>query len=76
MKPCSNDGNCRLAYLCALPSQITPEGTRSATELPQEERIARIIDLEDDKASSMICAALVEDEPMRDAGVEPDTGAQ
>jgi len=78
MKPCSRDGDCRTAYLCASPSQITREGTRSEVELPEEERIARTIDLEDEKASAMICAALV-DVPalaVRDAGVEPDTDAQ
>jgi len=78
MKPCGSDGDCRTAYLCALPSQITAEGTRSEAELPEEQRIARTIDLEDNKASAMICAALV-DMPalsVRDAGVESDTDAQ
>ena len=78
MKPCSNDGDCRTAYLCALPSQITPEGTRSEVKLPEDQRIARIIDLEDKKASALICAALVDPRglPVQDASVEPDSGSQ
>ncbi len=78
MKPCSSDGDCRSAYLCALPSQITREGTRAPAPLPEEERVARTIDLAEDKASAMICAALIDmpASPFGDGGVEPDTDAQ
>jgi hypothetical protein len=77
MKPCSSDGDCRPAYLCALPNQITQEGTRSEVELPEDDRIARTVDLAEDKASAMICAALVDmpASPFGDAGLEPDTDA-
>ena len=71
MKPCNNDGHCRVSYLCALPSRITQDGERSPTRVPDDERVARSIDLADDKATSMICAALV-DAPMVDGGTEPD----
>lgn len=79
MKPCSDDGRCRVAYLCALPSHITQDGTRTPdgleNEVPEDERVARVIDLDDTKASGKICAAL-DDTPVTDAGVEPDTSVQ
>ncbi len=75
MKPCSNDGNCRLSYLCALPSHITQDGERSPDPVPDDERVARVLDLADDRATAKICAALV-DPFATDAGVEPDSGMQ
>lgn len=75
MKPCSDDGNCRVAYLCALPSHITQNGERSPTQVPDDERVARVLDLADDRATAKICAALVE-MSLVDAGVEPDTTEQ
>jgi len=57
MKTCDNTGNCRLEYSCVLPNQITANGEFDP-ELPADERVARIIDLEAFKAEAKICVAL------------------
>jgi hypothetical protein len=80
MKPCSNDDGCRSNYLCALPSRITQNSQRLpevCPAIPENEQIARIIDLESSKARSQVCAALVQgdacgDDPVN--GQEPDGG--
>lgn len=75
MRPCSDDNNCRLGYLCALPSHITQSGERSPTQVPDDERVARVLDLGDVRATSKICAALAV-MSLVDGGVEPDTSDQ
>jgi hypothetical protein len=69
MKTCNNSGNCRTEYSCVLPEQITMTGGFDAN-LPQDERIARIIDLNANQTEAKICVALA-------PGVNPDetTGA-
>jgi len=57
MKICNDAGDCRLEYSCVLPSQITMDGEFDL-ELPANERVARIIDLEASKAEAKICVAL------------------
>jgi hypothetical protein len=68
MKTCGNTGNCRLEYFCVFPDQITMSGGFDPM-LPDDERVARIIDLEGDKADAKICAAL-------SPGVDPDALTQ
>jgi hypothetical protein len=63
MKTCDDTGNCRLEYSCVFPNQITMSGGFDAN-LPQDERVARIIDLEGNQAEAKICVALT-------PGVEP-----
>ena len=72
MKPCSDDGRCRGEYLCALPSTITADGQRAPEPLPEDERVARVIDLDAVRASGKVCAALV-DMPTSETDVESDT---
>jgi hypothetical protein len=69
MKICNNSGNCRNEYSCVLPAQITMTGGFDAN-VPEDERIARIIDLNANQAEAKICVALA-------PGVNPDetTGA-
>jgi hypothetical protein len=57
MKTCDDTGNCRVEYSCVFPDQITMSGG-FAPEVPVDERVARIIDLESDKAEAKICVAL------------------
>ena len=57
MKTCDNDGNCRAEYSCVLPSDITQGGGFDPNQ-PQTEQVARIIDLEGNRASAKICVAL------------------
>jgi hypothetical protein len=64
MKTCGNNGDCRTEYSCVLPSTITQSG-RWDPNLPLEDRAARIIDLEGNRADSKICVALT-------PGVIPD----
>lgn len=75
MKPCSDDGRCRFSYLCALPSEITEDGERACETVPEDERVARVIDLDDLKSIGKICAALVQMD-CTDGGVESDNVAQ
>ena len=70
MKTCDNTGNCgRLEYSCVFPNQITTTGELNL-ELPAEERVARIIDLDAFKAEAKICVALSSDpfQPDLDGG--------
>jgi len=57
MKTCDDDGWCRSEYWCVFPSNINQEGEWEAN-LPQDERVARIIDLNQFKATAKICTAL------------------
>jgi hypothetical protein len=57
MKTCNNDGNCRSEYSCVLPAEINMNG-EFEPNLPEDERVARIIDLEGAKTQSQICVAL------------------
>ncbi|MGD8316308.1 MAG: hypothetical protein PVH21_08265 [Myxococcales bacterium] len=57
MKTCTEDGNCRTDYSCVLPSEINMSG-EFEPNLPVDEQVARIIDLEGSRAESKICAAL------------------
>ena len=64
MKTCNVDGDCRVEYWCVSPSRILPNGDRvqpPAPELPETERIARIIDLQGNRATANICAARFEE---------------
>ena len=60
MKTCDTTDNCRLQYSCVFPGEITTEGTFDPN-LPSDERVARIIDLETFKAEAKICVALASD---------------
>ncbi|MGB3049499.1 MAG: hypothetical protein WBB42_00785 [Polyangiales bacterium] len=71
MKTCDNTSNCRLDYSCVFPENITQSGGFSEN-LPVEERVARIIDLDLFKAEAKICVALT---PELDAGMEPELDA-
>ncbi|HSN81608.1 MAG TPA: hypothetical protein VLS88_03435 [Polyangiales bacterium] len=57
MKTCNDDRNCRSEYSCVLPSAIDRNGQFDPT-LPQDEQVARIIDLEGNPTDSRICVAL------------------
>ena len=57
MQTCGGSGDCRAEYSCVLPNQITMSGG-FARELPLNERVARIIDLESNRADAKICVAL------------------
>jgi hypothetical protein len=57
MKTCNDDRNCRSEYSCVLPAEINMNG-QFEPNLPEDERVARIIDLEGSKAQSQICVAL------------------
>jgi len=57
MKTCNDDGNCRSEYSCVFPSEIDMNG-QFDPNLPDDERVARIIDLEGDRTDSKICVAL------------------
>jgi hypothetical protein len=69
MKTCDNTGDCRLEYTCVLPADITTSGELDPN-LPVDERVARIIDLEAYKAEAKICVALTQE------SVEPDPPTQ
>jgi len=76
MKTCDNTPDCRREYSCVLPANITQSGD-IGENLPIEERVARIIDLDIFKAEAKICVALapgvtvdsLESEPELDAGM-------
>lgn len=69
MKTCNDSGDCRFEYSCVFPEEITVTGGLEPG-LPEDERIARIIDLSANQAEAKICVAL-------SPGVDPDevTGA-
>jgi len=77
MKTCDDTRDCRRSeYSCVLPANITQSGGFSEN-LPIEERVARIIDLNIFKAEAKICVALtpgvtldsLQSEPELDAGM-------
>ena len=68
MKTCDDGVGCRLEYSCVFPDQITENGGLAPESLPEEERVARIIDLDRFKAEARICVAL-EPFPEVDAGM-------
>jgi len=76
MKTCNSSSNCRVQYSCVFPADITQSGGFDPN-LPLEDRVARIIDLNRDQAESKICVALAEgvdpnalqSEPELDAGM-------
>ena len=57
MKTCNDDGNCRSEYSCVFPEEINMDG-QLEPNLPEDERVARIIDLRGSKTESQICVAL------------------
>ena len=57
MKTCGGGVGCRFEYTCVLPSEITMTGDY-AQDIPEEDRVARIIDLDSYKAEAKICVAL------------------
>lgn len=70
MKTCGQDSSCRAQYSCVFPDRINMDGEWEA-DLPEEERVARIIDLDEDKATAKICTALSAPPPpesVRDPG--------
>jgi hypothetical protein len=58
MKTCNDSGNCRSAYSCVFPRQITASGGFNEDG---GEEVARIIDLDSYKAQAKICVALAPD---------------
>lgn len=56
MKTCGGDGDCRAEYWCQLPEDITSTGEVDENQFPTE-RVARIIDLEGNRATAKICVA-------------------
>ncbi len=73
MKGCDGDGRCRAEYSCVLPENINQDGEWQA-EVPPEERVARVIDLDQVRATGKICVALTAeppDESIRNAGQQP-----
>ena len=62
MKTCDNDSWCRGQYWCVFPDEINAEGEWESN-LPLDERAARIIDLNQFRATAKICTALSEPPP-------------
>lgn len=60
MRTCNDDRNCRSEYSCVFPDQITRTGQYDP-DLPADERVARIIDLQGEKTDAQICVALTPD---------------
>jgi hypothetical protein len=72
MKTCNDSGDCRFEYSCVFPEEITVAGGLEPG-LPEDERIARIIDLNASQAEAKICVALSpEVDPDEVAGAAPD----
>ncbi len=57
MKTCDTDSWCRRDYYCVFPDQIDMQGEWEA-DLDAVERVARIIDLNEFRATAKICTAL------------------
>jgi hypothetical protein len=74
MKTCDNTGSCRFEYACVLPAQITTNGEFDPN-LPADERVARIIDLDAYKAEAKICVALAPGSPQPDALIRTELDA-
>lgn len=72
MKTCNNDGNCRSEYSCVFPEEINMNG-EFEPDLPEAERVARIIDLQGSRTESQICVALTP-APTPDAAFGLDGG--
>ncbi|MBW1832467.1 MAG: hypothetical protein JRJ10_12350 [Deltaproteobacteria bacterium] len=71
MKTCGNTGDCgRIEYSCVLPNDITTTGEFDPN-LPADERVARIIDLDSSRAESRICVALTPGSAQPDALTQP-----
>ncbi len=66
MKTCNDDGSCRSEYSCVFPRQINMNGELELG-LPEDEQVARIVDLEGNPLETRICVAL-NPSPL---GVEP-----
>jgi hypothetical protein len=62
MQGCASDGICRGGYWCVLPANIDMQGVWQP-EVPSDERLARVIDLDEVKAAGKICVALTEEPP-------------
>lgn len=71
MKTCDNDGWCRNEYWCVLPSEINQQGEYEADIAP-EDRVARIIDLNQFRATAKICTALSSVPPPEACRNDPD----
>jgi hypothetical protein len=72
MQSCSRDSSCRRDYSCVLPANINMGGEWQA-DVPADERIARVIDLNETRATGKICVALSSpppDESIRNADEE------
>jgi hypothetical protein len=69
MKTCDDDGWCRNEYWCVFPSEIDQQGEWAA-DLAPDERSARIIDLNQFKATAKICVALSAEPPPEDVREE------
>jgi hypothetical protein len=52
MKTCDTDSWCRREYWCVFPSEINMDGDWEA-DLPEEERVARIVDLDEYKGGNL-----------------------
>jgi hypothetical protein len=64
MKTCGPGTSCKRGeYSCVFPENITQSGGFSPTAVPDEERVARIIDLNRFRAEAQICVALTENAP-------------
>ena len=70
MKTCGGNGDCRFEYSCVLPSDITMTGGYDPN-LPADERVARVIDLDSTRAASKICVALTPGSDRPDALTQP-----
>lgn len=62
MQGCADDGICRAEYSCVLPENINMDGEWQAN-VPVDERIARVIDLDPTRARGKICVALSTEPP-------------
>lgn len=62
MKTCDSDSWCRREYYCVFPNEINMEGEWEA-DIPADERVARITDLNEFRATAKICTALSEIPP-------------
>ena len=65
MRGCGSDGDCRGFYLCALPSEINMDGERdpqnqNCNPIPEDEQLARVIDLDSSRSLSRVCAAVTQ----------------
>lgn len=70
MRGCRENSGCRDrgGYACVPPDQITPEGKRLTGDcvVPDDERIARVIDLSAENTLASICVAVTEEEECKE----------